>query len=318
MGVRRDYDTSDIVNYPDVHGRTYEDTLGGSVPIRAFPATVVSDPLIPVNSGVRKKSLQSNLIDSQQLAEIVMAVQQENNAAPDTRVRWEAIAVPGLNVGDVVELESDTPEASGTYWLMSMDINGDENGLLATYEGWAGGGTTSPVGDDSTEYSIQESPIHLGNETLSHYAVDAPSGTSETWDITIPERATAINIRGLHHGTNSQLIGGVNTDLEVTKWQIWAADVDPDDYDSEESDAPRPESSGNMPIVNEDLRLRKNYNLLSNWAPFAVNLRSLDAGDYVLRLVSGVKEGPDDFEVRDVILEVFGIAEPAIIPQEVE
>ena len=73
-----------------------------------------------------------------------------------------------------------------------------------------------------------------------------------------------------------------------------------------------------MPIVNEDLRLRKNYNNLSNWAPFAVNLRSLDAGDYVLRLVSGVKEGPDDFEVRDVILEVFGIAEPAIIPEEVE
>jgi hypothetical protein len=89
-------------------------------------------------------------------------------------------------------------------------------------------------------------------------------------------------------------------------------------YDSTGTDAPRPEASGNMPIVNEDLALRKNYNLLSNWQPFAINLGRLEPGNYVLRLVSGVKAGPDDFEVRDVILETFGVAEPVVIPAEIE
>ena len=42
----------------------------------------------------------------------------------------------------------------------------------------------------------------------------------------------------------------------------------------------------------------------------------MDAGDYVLRLVCGTKAGKDDFEVRDVYLEVFGVAEPVIEPGE--
>jgi hypothetical protein len=131
-----------------------------------------------------------------------------------------------------------------------------------------------------------------------------------TWDFTIDDRATAVNVRGLHHGTNSQLIGGVNTDIEVTKWEVWLPGSDFDD------DEQRPERSGNMPIVDENLLQRLDYDDLDNWAPFAINLRNLDAGNYTLRLVSGVKAGPDDFEVRDVILEVYGVVEPVILPGE--
>jgi hypothetical protein len=313
MSGQSEYDIGGIVNYWDVQGQTYEDAYGASVPIRAFPATIVSDDLIPVNDGIRYREYRNSLIVRQQQAEIIRARLEIDTSEPETPVRWEAVAVPGVSVGDVVAVDCETIEANANYWLMSMDVRGDD-GLTARYDGWLGAGQSMPSGDNSTEYEIQTTPIHLGNETLSHYAVPVPSGTSDTWNITIPDRATAVNVRGLHHGTNSQLIGGVNTDIEVTKWQIWTDGTT--DFSEDGEDAPRPETSGNMPIVNEDLLLRRDYTNLANWSPFAINLGRLDAADYILRLVSGVKASWDDFEVRDVVLEVWGIAEPLVIPGE--
>lgn len=314
FSTRHSYDITGIVNYPDVHGPTYEDPYGASVPIRAFPAVVETDSRIPVNEGVNYDEIRSSMFVTQAMAEFAMQAALIQRSEPSEPVSWEAVAVPGLGIGDAVAVDSGTVEVDGTYHLVDLTISWDGS-LTADYEGERGTGEMAAVGDNSTEIVIQTSPIHLGNETLTHYAVDAPSGTSKTWPITIPDRATAINARGLHHGTNSQLIGGVNTDLEVTKWQIWAAGTT--NFSEEGQDAPRPETSGNMPIVNEDLALRKNYLLLSNWSPFAVNLSRLDPGDYILRLVCGVKAGPDDLEVRDVYLQIYGIAEPVTVPQEV-
>jgi hypothetical protein len=311
------YDISGIVNYPDIHGPTYEDEWGASIPIRAFPGTVEASSLIPVNEGVSYQDTRNSMLDTQQLAEVAMAVALIDGSEPDTPVSWNALAVPGISVGDAVVLDAETIDAAGAYWLTSMDINSSA-GLTAKYDGWAGAGEALPAGNNRTTQTIQTDPLHLGNEYEAHYAHPAIQGTSKTWNITIAERATAVNVRGLHHGTNSQLINGVNTDLEVTKWQVWLPEVPASKYDTTGTDAPRPEASGNMPIVNENLLQRLNYNLLSNWQPFAINLGRLEPGDYVLRLVSGVKAGPDDFEVRDVILETFGIAEPVVVPQEQE
>jgi hypothetical protein len=326
ISARRRYDTGAIVNYPDIHGQTYEDALGATVPIRAFPATVIADPLIPVNAGVRKRRVQSSLIESQQLAEIVMAVEQENSAAPDTRVRWEAVAVPGLHVGDVVELVTETTEGSGVYWLTSMDITSSDRGLTATYEGWAGGGTASPVGENREIYRLQEGAFHIGDEYVGWYAVPSPTNTYKRWDVSILDRATAVNVRGWHHSTNAQNIGGVETALEVTKWRVWPAGT----TNFKEEGDNRPVTSGNMPTLTEDYRLRRPYSTFAYngttwdvtnagyWTQFAVNLRSLDPGDYIFEIVCGQKAGYDDMEARLIHLEIWGRAEPAIVPQETE
>jgi hypothetical protein len=302
------YDIDGIINYWNVNGPTYEDQYGGLVPIISIPAAIESNPLIPVNQGVVYEEYRNSALVTQQLAEIVRNVLEIDNGAPNEPVVWESIGVPDVSVGDVVSVDCDQIEVDGTYWLTDLDIALTEDGLVASYGGWVGGAEPLPAGNSRLVTPIRTSPLHLGDETLTHYAMDAPAGHEYEWPFTLSDRATAVNVRGLHHGTNSQLIGGVNEDLEVTKWQVW---VPGSDYDDDEQ---RPETSGTMPIVNENLKQKLNYNILSNWAPFAISLKSLDAGSYILRLVCGEKAGIDDFEVRDVILETYGEVEPVIIP----
>lgn len=320
LGAERDFDISDIINYPDIQGQTYEDQYGASVPIRAFPAEVTASPHIPVNEGVSYRSFRNSYITTLQQAEVALAVAQIDLNAPHTPVRWDGVTTPGLSVGDAVTLDVAAIEGTGTYWLMAMRMNGPSSGTLTTtYDGWAGTGEATPPGNDATIIEIQTSPIHLGNETLSHYAVASPSGTNDTWSITIPDRATAVNVRGWHHGTNSQVVGGVQTELEVTRWQVWEVGADFDD------DEQRPVASGYMPSVPEELALRRPYSVFTvtdgvvtdpgYWTPFAINLGRLDPGTYTLRLVCGEKAGPDDFEIRLTTLEVYGTAEPVIVPE---
>lgn len=310
------YDIGGIVNYPDIHGQTYEDQYGASIPIRAFPATIPSNPLIPVNAGITYQDTRNSNLVTQQMAEIALSVAQIDNAAPDTPVRWEAPYAPGVSVGDPVQVDAGTVEASGLYWILGIDVNSG-SGLTAIYDGYAGAGIALPVGNNKTITTIQTAPRHYGNETLSHYAQPSPVGTSGTWAFNIPDRATAVNVRGSAHGVNSQIVNGVESDLEVTKFQVWLASVPASQYDATGTGAPRPETSGNMPVMSENLALRKDYTVLSNWSPFAVNLSRLDAGDYILRIVCGTKSDVDDFEIRGVVLEIWGVQEPVTIPQEV-
>jgi len=96
----------------------------------------------------------------------------------------------------------------------------------------------------------------------------------------------------------------VQTDLDVSRWEVWAAGVDRTNDDN------RPESSGNMPVMNEDLA-RNWASPAAVWPKFAVNLRTLDAGDWVLVLKMGKKAGYDDAEARSIYLELYGVTEAA-------
>lgn len=336
FGARSTHDTSGLVNYWDIHGPTYQDAYGATIPIRAFPASVPPNPLIPVNGGISYQPYTNALLVTQQLAEVVRQVHEIDTATAAAPVRWDGIAVPGIGPGDAVTVVSPTLRRRAgltgfddlfdqiaanipvPYWITGIRMQyAPGSGLTATYEGWLGGSTSLPAGENRTAIPVQEGPVHLGNETLSHYAVpvpDAPIGGAyrRDWTVTIPERATAVNVRGWHHGTNSQVIGGEQTELEVTRWELWADPVNDE----------RAIASGVMPAVAEELALRRPYAQFSEadpgfWVPFAINLSRVDPGSYTLRLVSGVKAGPDDFEVRLVSLDVWGIAEPVILPGEV-
>lgn len=317
----QEYDTEDIVNYWDVNGATYEDDIGRSVPIRSIPESTEGDDLIPVNDGVNYKRHQNSNLTTQQLADFSRRVREIDYLTPQEPIKWSSVAVPNVNPGDVVRVESDTLGTHRDFWLLGVDVSYDEGGLTATYEAWAGGDGFLPTGIDRIVIPIQDTPIHLGDETVSWYAVPSPNGNvsniEQTWDFTVPPRATAINIVFEVHGSNSQFIGGANEDLSVSRFEIWKLPI----VDPEED---RPYSSGSLPVLDENYAQQPDYaNDDDEWSPAAITVRGSDeeGQSFQLKLLSGdnpdANLGPqDDFEVRNVYLEVFGTVEPVIIPSE--
>lgn len=325
ISASREYDIANVVNYHDVHGATYEDEVGASIPIRSLPATVMASPYVPVNRGVAYGSYSNNLLTTQQLADIVRNVMEIDKGAPEAPVKWQSVGVPGIAPGDVVEVDSPTIEASGLYWVTAMDTTIDNNGYTTTWTGWAGGGEALPAGVDRVMMKLQEAPFHIGDEYVGWYAVPSPGGGHKRWSVIIPKRATAVNIYLWHHGTNSQLSGGTSSELQVTRWRVFGDDQDPDD------DAEKPVASGNMPIDPERYEERLPYSRFTydpltwdvsdsgHWSRAAVNLSRLEPGTYTFEIVSGKTPfgDIDDMEGRLVMLEIFGTAEPVVVPGEV-
>lgn len=317
MVGERDYDNSEIVNYWDVQGQTYEDEIGRSVPIRAIPAAIPSDPLIPVNGGVSYQQYRSSMLVTQQLAEIVRRRLEIDTNIPTEPVRWTSIAIPSVSPGDIVRVTSETMGTDQDYWLLGVDVSSSDDGLLATYEAWVGGDTALPAGVDRIVIPLQSSAIHLGDENVSWYAHPAPQGLEYTWDFSIPKRATAINVVFKVHGSNSQFIGGVNEDLSVSKFELWQLPI----VDPEEDD---PHSSGSLPVLDENYAQRYRYATDdSKWSPGAIALKGFEEEevDVRLKLISGdnpdASGGPqDDFEIKDMYVEIYGTVEPVILPAE--
>ena len=303
----RDYDVSDMVTYHDVRGESYEDSAGALVPIRSIPAVVPAVDYLP--EGYTYRKTDSSLIVTQAQADIVRQRLEIDTSLPQAPLAWTAVGLPGLSPGDVVAVESDTIEAPAglTYWLTDIDLTYDADDFSGRYRGWAGGGQPLPQGVDRQEIVLQAAPRHIGDEVVPWYAQPSPAGRELSWTVTIPERATAVNIRGMHHGSNSQLIDGAAADdLTVSRWELWRPGED------------KAESSGNIPAVPENYTQQLPYaTYLSLWTPFAVNLRGTEAGTVTIKLIAGDNAGIDDLEVRDVVLEYFGVADPIILPSEV-
>lgn len=314
------YDTADIVNHWEVQGPTYEDDIGRSQPIRAIPEYVVSDDDIPVNGGVNYNEFRSSYLVTQQLAEAVRNRLEIDESAPTQTVRWSAKAVPGLSVGDVVNFWSPTLGVDTDLWITSIDPSYDYSGdgLLATYEGWSGGGEPLPAGVDRVVIELQDVPVHLGDENVPWYAHPSPQGKEMYWDFDIPKRATAVNVVFKTHGSNSQYIGGKNEDLTVSRFELFKTPV----LNPEEDE---PHSQGSLPILDENYAQRYNYATdESKWSPGAIALKGFDEEAISVRLYlkSGENKkataGPwDDFEIKDMYVEIYGTVEPVVVPDEV-
>lgn len=303
--VRRSYSVRDVINVFDVNGITFEDEYGGRVPIRSIADPDEVEPHPEIRGGYRYKKVQNSDLVRQDQADAVRNWLEIESSAATAPVRWEAKALPGVNPGDCVVVDSPTVESpENRLWLMSVDVDNDERGYTAGYEGAAGAGEQLPGIVDRTEIAIQAAAVHLGDEYRGNYSHPATEGIEKVWTFTLPAKVSVANVRGDGHGWNSQVIGGVQTDLEVSTWAIWPHGVDRTNKDN------RAESSGNMPIMNEDLS--KNWASASAvWPKFAVNLRTLDAGEWDLVLTCGKKAGYDDGEVRNVYLELYGVIDAA-------
>ena len=322
LGSRRDYRTRGIVNAWKVQGPTYEDAYGGSVPVSsvADPATVPPHP--EIRGGYRYSIAQNSDLVRFDLADAARQVLEITHGAAEQPVTWEAVAVPGLAPGDVVAIDNPTVEASARYWLVGIDASDDESGMTATYTAEIGAGASYPGIVDRVTVPVQTDVWHGGDEYVSHYKHPAPQGVEKVWTLTLPEDATAVNIRGYQHSWNSQTVAGENTKLTVSRWEVWAPGVDRNDDDN------RAEASGTMPHMPERYYDGLKFGPFAvdaakapgddgyvidagEWAPFAINLSRLDAGEWVLVFRCGEKAGYDDGEVIAVYLEAYGLTRPA-------
>lgn len=315
------YDADSVVNYWDVEGATFEDEFGGKVPIRSRPLTVVPHPAIP-GDGRRYRQVSNSDFVRQDQADLARSILEINSSEPEKRASVHSEAISGMLPGHAARIVAPGALVDDLYWVRGVDQTYDSQngGYNASYSLWAGAGETQPALNERQTFVVRTAPIHIGDEYLSHYAVPAPQPGPIEWMVTLPTRATTVNLRGLHHGSNSQIIDGAQTDLEITKWEMRI------DKDSERAD-----STGNMPVVNENLNSRLAYNPTRNviiedgtrknpigyyyWKPFGVTFRNVDAGEQWFRIVPGDKYGLDDFEVASVYLEVYGATEPGGITE---
>lgn len=320
VSISHDHDIRDVVNYHDVQGVVYEDQFGGLVPVRSRPESYEPDPLIA--GGVRRRPMRSSDIVRQDQADAIRQFLEINASDPSRPVACAGVGVPGIAPGDVVQVESTTVGTTGSYWLMGLrQAFSVRSGFAATYDLRAGTGQAMPSLIERTEIVIDDAVWHGGDEYVAWYANPAPQGQRKTWPFSLPQKATHVNIRAFAHSWNSQLQGGANTDLNTSKWEIWPSGADRD------ADGARPETSGTLPVMNEDYALQPDFDEFvvdddgnvvdpGHWSQTAVSLSRLDPGDWELDLVCGKGAGIDDGEVRRIRMEVWAASDPAeVLPE---
>lgn len=301
-----------VVNYREVFGAEYTDADGVTIPIRSIPAAVPDDPILQRiwGEGWTRDELSDEIIDEYWLADIVRNVAEIDYSEPQQLVAWETHGAPGLNPGDVVTVESSTLGVSGLQWLMRVQHTINERGFTTRCEGWRGSGTALPAGEDCITTPIPGGPWHVGDEVVPWYAVPSPGGKEIRIPFTVSEYYSSLAVYGLAHGSNSQMIGGVNTDIDVSRFEIWQFGEQV--------------GSGNLPIIDENYARQLPYGSSDDyWQRIAIPIGGhLEPGQAELRILSGEnRDLPestkwDDFEVKSLSLRTCGVGEP-ILPMPI-
>lgn len=308
----RERDISRMANYIEVLGARYTAGDGGTVAIRAIPDEVpYAAELAP--RGWRQETVSSQAIVTDQQAQWVRQATEVAWAAPMEIISWETWGRPDLQPGDVVTVQSETHEITvEDYWLVDLDESVTDRGYLARMRAWRGAGQALRAGNDCVTEVIGTGPYHVGDETLSHYAVPAPSGTSRTIAVTVSSADySSLRLSGRCHGTNSIGDRTAVTGSVIEVWQL----PDPS-LPSSGSNEIRKVGSLDLPTADEELSKRRPYGTQSKWwTAFSLPMPgSLKAGPAELRIVAGKPEsgGYDDFEVRDLALTYCGVGLPVL------
>ena len=301
FSMERTRDLKPMVTYWVVEGATYTDDDGVSIPIRSLPASVPYDPLLNP-PGYRADRISENAIHSFGNAEAVRMVAETDHGAPYRELRWEAVGDAWRQPGDIVRVESESFGESGNHWLMGVRSRLESpGGYVTNFDAWSGGGQPLSSVSDLIRIPIGAGPWHVGDEYLSHYAKPSPNGTTITLPFTVPDEFVSLAVTGRGHGVNSFLIDGANTDSTVSKVEVWQ---------NGES-----VGSAEMPVMPENLLLRLDYRQDRHWEAFRMPVPGrLEPGQAELRFVSGEdsRGGTDDFEIKDVVLELRGAGQTTL------
>lgn len=312
ISIGRDDDVSGIVTWNDVLGARYEDADGIQVQVRSFPGVVPPFPFDPPPDFVREE-IRSQVLVNQTLADAARAAAEADRSGPYEMDRWAFLGENTVQPGDVVALTSTALELDDARrWVMTTD-HSSGRGYKTDWTGWAGFGMPIPGGDDTAEVPVVTGPVHVGDEYLWHYAVPSPTGKEVTFNVTIPDTYTAAWVEGWAHGVNSYLLGGVNTESEVSKIEAWQGDDE------------RPKGTGVLPVMPENLAQRYPYSQLPthanprHWIRFRIPIPGrYDPGVVKIILKAGEDKRIgasfrwDDFEVYQVMLKLSGVGYPEL------
>ena len=306
-------DASDVANYIEGFGAKYTDADGATVALRSIPLALPNDPILEslYGEGWARDERSSDLLDTIALADAARNVAEMDQGAPLETVTWETHGAPLLMPGDVVDVTSPSAGITGLQWVMSVQHRFGPDGFYTTCTGWRGAGVALPAGEDCLTLALPGGPWHVGNEPLSHYAVPNPGGTTIKLPFSVTQEYSSLTARCWCHGANSYLVDGQNFDAKVSRFEV---------HKVGEPDEKKNVGSGNLPVLNEDLALRRPYNekvggvlTYKWWSRCVVPIpNGLEVGDYELWLISGEDStgGPDDFEISQVVLTACGVGSP--------
>lgn len=305
ISISRNDDVDGTVTWWDVQGATYTDPDGIKVAVRSFPAIVPTFPF-PVPPDFVREEIRDASIVNQTQADAVRNAAESDAAGPYETDQWSFLGNNLRQPGDVVALTSEALELSASKrWIMTTDHSVSGRGYTTDWSGWTGTGTPIAPGDDSATVSVITTARHVGDETIPHYAIPAPEGLSISFNVTIPAEYTAIVLEGFAHGVNSYLLGGVNTDSEVSKIEV---------FQFGES-----VGSGTLPMMPENLALQLPYSNPANWIAFRIPIPGrVEPGIATVKFLSGsdsrigVSYRNDDYEIRNVDMVLTGVGTPVL------
>lgn len=289
-----------------VNGARYTDDDGVTIEIRSIPDTVPPEPYLDP-PGYRSDDISDSILVTQELADACRNVMEIDYGAPWQEVTWETWGRPEIQPGDVIAVMSPSVGIADTtaYWVTGVRHEWSDRGYTTILTGWAGGGAPLAAGIDEAVIPIGTGPYRLGDEFLSHYVIPAAGGESQIVPFTVPDTYTSLALRGRQHGTNSYLLGGVNTDSTVSKLEVWQGG--------------ERVGSAQLPVAPENLSLRLDYDNDAHWRPFRMPIPGqLEPGSAELHITAGkdnrigVSFRIDDFEVKNLEVEARGTGSPVL------
>lgn len=297
--------SSETVNFWTVTGAKYTDAGGNDITIGAktagSPYLAELDP-----PGYRAETLTDDRLVTQGMADACLAALEIDRGGLMRVEGWEADGDPRRVPGDVVAVTSATFGLSGAKrWLTDITHSiSATRGYTMQCSGWAGAvATVVPKTNDCATVSVAGGPWHIGNDTVSWYAVPSPGGLSRTVSFTSPGTYASITLTGLGHGCNSV---GESTATNGSAVQVWQL-ADPT-LPEGGTNTKTMRGSAPLPVMNEEYSRQRPYGSGDTWwTSFSLNLKGdLKAGAAELRFVST----GDDYEVKSLVIAACGAGTP--------
>jgi len=261
--------------------------------------------------GYRKGERSGDVLVTVEMADAARNVLERDYGAPITPVTWRTDLAPHVQPGDIATVTSPTVGASGDLWITGVSHRIASGQMkTTTFDGIRGNGTALPAGQDCIALTLQDGPVHLGDEHIPWYAVPLPSGRREvSFEFTIPDVYTSLKVTALAHSCNSYLLDG-NTESSVSRFVLL--------QNGEEI------SSGNLPVLDENYEQRLPYGTSDQyWSRIVIPMQGqLNAGPVTLKIISGEDDRLpsstrfDDFEVKQVTFIACGAGVPVFIDLE--
>lgn len=309
------WDVRPIVTYWRVNGASGTEEVetgsgeGVEFAYTSYPAIVPSNPYIKTPPGATYGEVSDELLVSDALCEKCRNVQEINHSAVYQEVMFSSWGQPQLQPGQVVTIDAPSVDLDGVaFWLMSVNHQFTADGYWTSMTGWRGSGSALPGADNCTEDTVAAGPYHIGDESISWYAVQTATTTSHPVLLTLADHYASLTICGKGHGINSYYVdGGEVTANAPSRLEIWsivpAAEI----------------AEVQLPVMQENYESQLDYGTDDTvWEEFCVTLPGeYDADTYQLRFISGFDSravaGPyDDFEIKDLTISQCTPGEPVI------